>query len=61
MLMQNQDIWNFHGSLTMNNGKLILCFRNPYYAIVSNMTHFFRSVWHERKKWPALNFVFYLY
>ena len=23
VLMQNEDIWNFHGSLTLNKGKLI--------------------------------------
>ena len=23
VLRQNQDVWNFHGSLTFNNGKLI--------------------------------------
>ena len=23
VLMQNPDVWNFHGSLTSNNGKLI--------------------------------------
>ena len=38
--MKNPDIWNFHSSLTMNNGRLIWYFRNPLYAIVSNMTHF---------------------
>ena len=23
VLMENEDIWNFHGSLTLNKGKLI--------------------------------------
>ena len=23
ILRQNQDIWNFHGSLTLNNGKIV--------------------------------------
>ena len=23
VLTENEDIWNFHGSLTLNNGKLI--------------------------------------
>ena len=23
VMKQNEDIWNFHGSLTVNNGKLI--------------------------------------
>ena len=41
VLTQNEDIWNFHGSLTLNKGKLIRYFRKPWYAIVSNMTHFF--------------------
>ena len=38
--MKNPDIWNFHSSLTMNNGKLIWYFKSPLYAIVSNITHF---------------------
>ena len=40
VLTQNPDIWNFHGSLTLNNGKLLGYFRSPWCAIVSNMTHF---------------------
>ena len=28
---------------------LIKYFRSPWYAIVSKMTHFFYSVWNERK------------
>ena len=32
VLTQNQHIWNFHGSLTPNNGKLILYFRSPCFA-----------------------------
>ena len=36
-MRQNQDIWNFHGSLTLNNGKLT---ETNWYAIVSNMAHF---------------------
>ena len=50
--MQNQDIWNFYGSLSLNNGKLTGYFRKPLkYAIVSNTTHFdnFYSVLNERK------------
>ena len=46
---QNEDIWKFHGSLTLNKSKLICDFRSLWYAIVSNMTHFFQLVWHERK------------
>ena len=34
-LMQTQVIWNFHGSLTLNNGKLIGHFRSLWYV-----THF---------------------
>ena len=49
VLTQNPDIWNFHHSPTLNIGKLILYFRRPWYAIVSNKTHFFHYVWHERK------------
>ena len=41
VLTQNPDIWNFLGSLTLNNGKLVGYFRSPWYAIVSNMDHFF--------------------
>ena len=49
VLTQNEDIWNFHGSLTLHNGKLIWYSRSLWYAIVSNMTHFFHSVWNEKK------------
>ena len=28
-LMQNEDIWNFHGSLTLNKGKLRACSHEP--------------------------------
>ena len=40
VLTQNEDIWNFHGSLTLNNGKLIRYSGSLWYAIVSNITHF---------------------
>ena len=49
VLTQNPDIWNFYGSPTSNNGKITGYFRNPWYAIVSNMDQFFHSVWHEIK------------
>ena len=39
LLMQNKDIWYFHGSLTLNNGELI--FIKLWYAIVRNVTNFF--------------------
>ena len=32
--------WNFSGSLTLNNGKLIGYFGSPCYAIVLNRSHF---------------------
>ena len=47
VLTQNEDIWNFHSSLTLNKGKLTLYSESLWYAIVSNMTHFFHSVWNE--------------
>ena len=40
VLMQNEDIWNFYGSLTLNKGKLIWYSGSFYYAIVKNMTNF---------------------
>ena len=60
VLMQNEDIGNFHGSLTLNKGKLTWYSGSLWYAIVSNMTQFFHSVWNE-KKWPVLNYVFHQY
>ena len=43
LLTQNEDIWNFHGSLTLNKGKLISYSESFWYAIVSNMTHFYHA------------------
>ena len=40
VLTQNEDIWNFHGSLTLNNGKLIWYSGSLWYAIVSNVLIF---------------------
>ena len=40
VLTQNEDIWNFRGSPTLNKGKLIQYSGSLWYAIVSNMTHF---------------------
>ena len=40
VLMQNKDISNFHGSLTLNNGKLIWYSGSFWYAIVSNVLIF---------------------
>ena len=34
VLMQNEDIWDFHGSPTLNKGKLIGYFGSLWYAIV---------------------------
>ena len=51
VLMQNLNIWNFHSLMALNNGKIVWYFKNHWYAIVSNMTHFdnSHSVWNERK------------
>ena len=48
VLTQNEDIWNFHGSLTLNIVKLISYFGSFLYAIVSNMTHFCSFCWNEK-------------
>ena len=40
VLTQNEDIWNFQGSLTLNNGILIWYSGNLWYAIVSNVLIF---------------------
>ena len=39
VLTQNEDNWNFHSSLTLNNGKPLV--GSHWYAIMSNMIHFF--------------------
>ena len=39
VLVQNEDIWNFHDLLSLNKGKLIRYFRRSWYAIVSNFDH----------------------
>ena len=52
VLTENEDVWNFHGSLTLNEGKLIIYSGSLWYAIVSNMTHFFHSVWNEKENGP---------
>ena len=51
VLMQNSNIWNFHSSLTLNNGKLILYFKSLWYAVVSNTIHFF-ILFGMREKMP---------
>ena len=43
ILMQNEDIWNFPGSLTLNKGKGIRYSGSLMYPIASNMTNFFHS------------------
>ena len=43
VLTENGDIWNFHSSLTLNNGKLIGYSGSLWYAIVSNMTQFYHN------------------
>ena len=49
VLTQNEDIWNFHGSLTLNNRKLMWYLGNIWHAIVPNMTHFFILFWMREK------------
>ena len=44
VLTQNEDIWNFHGLLTLNKEKLTLYSGSHWHAIVSNMTHFDHNV-----------------
>ena len=54
----NEKSWylEFHSSLTMNNGTLLIWyFRSHLYVIVSNMTHFLIPFVMEKKKWPVLN------
>ena len=41
VLMQNLDIWNFHSSLALDNGKLVRYCTSLWYVIVSNMTYFY--------------------
>ena len=41
VLTHNQRIWNLHGSLTLNNGKLIWYFRSHWHTIVPSITNFF--------------------
>ena len=41
LMMQSEEIWNFHGSLTLNKGNPIWYSGSLWYSIVSNMTHFF--------------------
>ena len=60
VLTQNPDIRNFHGSLTLNTGKLISYFKSLWYAIVSNMIHFF-VLFGMREKCPCLKYGFHLY
>ena len=48
VLMENENIWNFHSSLTLNKGKLIWYSGSLWHKIVSNMTHSFHSVWNEK-------------
>ena len=46
---RNQDIWNSHGSLTLNNGKLISYFLKP--ELVSYFDEYHLSIYvclHER-------------
>ena len=57
VLTQNEDIWNFYGSLTLNNGKLIWYFRSPWYAIVSNRLIFsFCLAWEKNCLFWTMDF-----
>ena len=49
VLTQNEDIWNFHSSLTLNKGKLTSYSGSLWYAIVSKCVSFCHSVWNEKK------------
>ena len=60
ILMQNEDIWNFHGSLTLNKGKGIWYSGRLWYPIASNMTNFFHS-FQKKEKLPVLDYRFHLY
>ena len=60
VLRQDQNIWNFYSSLTLNNGKLISDVLEALTMPLCQIWSIFYSVWHERKHWPVLNFVFYL-
>ena len=40
VLMENQHIWNFYGSLTLNKGELICIFWKSLYAVLLNVTQF---------------------
>ena len=42
-LTENEDFWNFHGSLTLNKGKLLRYSGRLWHSIVSNMTHFYHN------------------
>ena len=58
---KNQDIWNFYGSLILNNGKLIGYFGSPWYAIVLNRSHFLILCSMKGEIAPFLNYTCYLY
>ena len=48
-LTQNEDIWNFYGSLTLNKWKQNLIFWKPLVFHSVKYDLFFLSVWNERK------------
>ena len=60
LLMQNEDIWNFHGSFNLNKGKGISYSGRLSYPIASNMTNFFHS-FQKKEKLPVLDHRFHLY
>ena len=49
VLMQNLDIWNFHSSLALNNGKLAGYFKSLLVCHCVTYDSFLHSVWYERK------------
>ena len=57
VLTQNEDICNFHGSLTLNKMKLFDILEAI--GIMSNMIHFFILFGVRKKEWPVLNYAFH--
>ena len=47
--MQNEDIGNFHGSLTLNKGKSNLIFWKPLVCHCVKYDSFCHSVWDEKE------------
>ena len=58
ILMQNEDIWNFHGSLTLNKGKGI---SGSLGISLHQIWLIFFILFKRRKKLPVLDYLFHLY